>query len=160
MPLQQTAKGNRESGANPERSRHCNRKVFFSLMSLEKSGKTKKARRSVSQETYPGLIPYDAFAERKGGRRQSSLCCFFVLFSHTQALFLAIRTGLSFCADKKERRWNIEASVCRMDKKEKRIILCFLSCFPREQAGLFVFTHGTCCLPFIFYYMVYYSRAG
>jgi hypothetical protein len=59
-------KGNRESGANPERSRHCNRGVVSCLMSLEAepSGKTGKTQRSGSQETY--LINHTNSPSRKG----------------------------------------------------------------------------------------------
>ncbi|GAA4860879.1 hypothetical protein GCM10023310_45270 [Paenibacillus vulneris] len=60
-------KGNRESGANPERSRHCKRGVSF-IMSLGVTpGKAKEATIRKPGDLPDGMHP-DPFAERRGVR--------------------------------------------------------------------------------------------
>ncbi len=65
--LLRQARGNRESGANPERSRHCNGEALFWLMSLVIRGRQKKKLMIQSQETYLACVT-KPFAERKGVR--------------------------------------------------------------------------------------------
>jgi hypothetical protein len=55
-----TTRGNRESGANPERSRHCKEELNFSMSLGKQPGKTKEGVMIPSQETYLVCAHHDS----------------------------------------------------------------------------------------------------
>ena len=66
--LLRAARGNRESGESPERSRHCNGEALFDPSHSHSRGRQKRKLMIQSQETYLACVT-EPFAERNGVRR-------------------------------------------------------------------------------------------